>query len=94
MHMLCYTFFMKTKMKVTKDIYAKMNAAYNTLYDEWQNIEGMPAEVDKQLNMSLVLLDGVLDKLKEAMIETENAESSGAEVKEAKTSGFKIFGGK
>lgn len=72
-------------MKVTKQTYANMNKAYNTLFDEWQNnIEGMPAEVDKQLNMAMVLLDGVLDKLKVAMEETlaaeQNASDSGSDV--------------
>ncbi|MBQ5491409.1 MAG: hypothetical protein IIT68_05060 [Treponema sp.] len=90
-------------MKVTKQTYANMNKAYNTLFDEWQNnIEGMPAEVDKQLNMAMVLLDGVLDKLKVAMEETlaaeQNASDSGSDVQTEQEKpahkGFKIFGGK
>jgi hypothetical protein len=89
-------------MKVTKQTYANMNKAYNTLFDEWQNnIEDMPAEVDKQLNMSLVLLDDVLDKLKVAMEEnvaaqdessTSSSEQEGQEKPAHK--GFRIFGGK
>lgn len=89
-------------MKVTKQTYANMNKAYNTLFDEWQNnIEDMPAEVDKQLNMSLVLLDDVLDKLKVAMEETEAAQnesstSSSEQEGQEKSAhkGFRIFGGK
>lgn len=75
-------------MKLTKETYRKMNAAYNTIFDEWQKIEEMDPAVFNQLNTALVLLDGVLDALK------AEATDSASEEKKADapdTTGFKVF---
>ena len=73
-------------MKLTKESYRKMNAAYNTIFDEWQKIEEMDPDVFQQLNTSLVLLDGVLDALKAAA-----TDESPAKDKPVSTEGFQVF---
>ncbi len=63
-----------------------MNAAYNTIFDEWQKIEEMDPDVFQQLNTSLVLLDRVLDALKAAA-----TDESPAKGKPVSTEGFQVF---
>ena len=87
-------------MFLTKDTYRKMNKAYNTLFDEWQNIEEMPPEVFQQMNMAMVMLDGVLDELKAASVDEDLPTAAPAATPPKKSdedepdlSGFKVFGG-
>ena len=56
-------------MIVTKESYRKMNKAYNTIFDEWQNIQDMEPDLYAKLNAALVLLDGVLDEVKKAAVD-------------------------
>ena len=85
-------------MKVSKQTYRTMNKAYNMIFDSWQEIEEMPPQMFQQLNTSLVLLDGVLDFLKENATEDAPASdpqpSKATKITDDDAPKFEVFGGK
>ncbi|MCH5295387.1 MAG: hypothetical protein J1F14_05750 [Treponema sp.] len=82
-------------MRLSKQTYRTMNKAYNTLFDEWQNIDEMPPELFKRMNMALVILDGVLDELKQNASDDVPAQNQpGTSAQDDDIPKFTVFGGK
>lgn len=85
-------------MRLSKQTYRAMNKAYNTLFDEWQNIDEMSPELFKRMNMALVILDGVLDELKQNASDDVPAQNqpgtSAASAQDDDIPKFTVFGGK
>ncbi|MCH5291161.1 MAG: helix-turn-helix transcriptional regulator [Treponema sp.] len=84
-------------MTLSKQTYLAMNKAYNTIFDEWQNVQDMPPLLHQQLNTALVLLDGVLDELKKNATDDSVLSSGNATCKtpaDDNAPKFLVFGGK
>ena len=74
--------------KSSWDHYVGMNQAYNSFFDNWQEIQEMlPSQTNKEINMALSLLDSCLDSVK-ANVKMGDAD------KGSDTPSFEVFGGK
>ena len=78
--------------KSSWDHYVGMNQAYNSFFDNWQEIQDMlPSQTNKEINMALSLLDSCLDSVK---ANVKKGDGDNFDKKDGDTPSFEVFGGK